>query len=198
MVDHQSLVELGCGSGALTRYLLEAGHTVLATDAPPAMVDLAIQQVPQADPQLLKLPDDPIPATDAVVALGHVFNYLTSESDIMRGLAAAATAGRLFLTDMLDVSYGESRPEPIEFYHEGAGWKLWTVNRLETPTLVVREMTIETDTRISHETHRNVLVDVAEMAATIREQGFSVRVTHSFGDESLPPGFLVLEATQLG
>ena len=124
LVDSQSLVELGCGFGALTRHLLEAGHTVLATDASPAMVELAIRQVPQADPRLLELPDDPIPTADAVVTLGHVFNYLASEDDIARGLSSAAAAGSLFLTDMLDVSYAESRPEPIEFYHEVDGWKL--------------------------------------------------------------------------
>jgi len=31
------VVELGCGSGLLTRHLLDAGHRVVATDASPAM-----------------------------------------------------------------------------------------------------------------------------------------------------------------
>lgn len=35
------VVELGCGSGLLTRYLVDAGHRVIATDASPAMLDLA-------------------------------------------------------------------------------------------------------------------------------------------------------------
>ena len=35
------VVELGCGSGLLTRYLVDAGHRVIVTDASPAMVDLA-------------------------------------------------------------------------------------------------------------------------------------------------------------
>ena len=35
------LLEVGCGAGALTRYLLAAGHRVLATDASAAMVELA-------------------------------------------------------------------------------------------------------------------------------------------------------------
>ena len=196
LADRRTLVELGCGSGSLTRHLLEAGHTVLATDASPAMLDLAIREVPEANPRLLELPDDPIPSAEAVVALGHVFNYLASEDEIAKGLTAAAAAGDLFLTDMLDVSYGESRPEPVEFHHEGEGWNLWTVNRLETPRLVVRKMTIETETGVTNEIHRNVLVDVAEMASTIRGQGHNVSLSRSFGDETLPPGFLVLEVTQ--
>jgi methylase of polypeptide subunit release factors len=35
------VVELGRGSGLLTRYLVEAGHRVIATDASPAMLDIA-------------------------------------------------------------------------------------------------------------------------------------------------------------
>ena len=196
LAGRRALVELGCGSGSLTRHLLEAGHSVLATDASPAMLDLAIREVPEANPRLLELPDGPIPSAEAVVALGHVFNYLASEDDIVKGLTAAAAAGDLFLTDMLDVSYGESRPQPVEFHHEGDSWKLWTVNRLETPRLVVREMTIETETGFTKEIHRNVLVDVAEMASAIRGQGHSVSLSRSFGDETLPAGFLVLEVIQ--
>lgn len=42
------VVELGCGSGRLTRHLVDAGHRVVATDASPAMLDLARAQVPGA------------------------------------------------------------------------------------------------------------------------------------------------------
>src|SRR5262245_65430489 len=35
------VVELGCGSGLLTRYLVDAGHRVVATDASPAMLGIA-------------------------------------------------------------------------------------------------------------------------------------------------------------
>ena len=35
------VVELGCGSGLLTRHLVDAGHRVMATDASPAMLTLA-------------------------------------------------------------------------------------------------------------------------------------------------------------
>ena len=35
------VLEVGCGSGLLTKYLVDAGHRVIATDASPAMLDLA-------------------------------------------------------------------------------------------------------------------------------------------------------------
>src|SRR5688572_30005483 len=71
------VVELGCGSGLLTRHLLDAGHRVVATDASPAMLDLARESLPDAEEvMLLNLPDDPIPRCDAIVSVGHVLNYL--------------------------------------------------------------------------------------------------------------------------
>lgn len=42
VLDRDGLVlELGCGSGLLTRHLVDAGHRVIAADASPAMVELA-------------------------------------------------------------------------------------------------------------------------------------------------------------
>ena len=71
------VVELGCGSGLLTRHLVDAGHRVIATDASPAMLDLARETVPDAEAvELLTLPDDPIPPCDAIVSVGHVLSYL--------------------------------------------------------------------------------------------------------------------------
>src|SRR2546425_3795243 len=40
------VVELGCGSGVLTRHLVEAGHRVIATDASPAILDVARLHAP--------------------------------------------------------------------------------------------------------------------------------------------------------
>lgn len=61
------VVELGCGSAALTRHLLDAGHRVIATDASPAMLDLARQHAREAeDIRQVVLPDDPLPPADAI------------------------------------------------------------------------------------------------------------------------------------
>jgi methylase of polypeptide subunit release factors len=35
------VLELGCGSGLLTRALVAAGHRLIATDASPAMLEIA-------------------------------------------------------------------------------------------------------------------------------------------------------------
>src|SRR5947207_10716404 len=71
------VVELGCGSGLLTRHLIDAGHRVVATDASEAMLALARETVPDAEAVTqVVLPDDPIPAADAIVSVGHVLSYL--------------------------------------------------------------------------------------------------------------------------
>jgi SAM-dependent methyltransferase len=89
------VLELGCGSGLLTRHLLDAGHRVIATDGSPAMVQLARDFAPEAeDTRVLVLPDDPLPPADAVVSVGHVLNYLPDERAIDRALVAAAAALR--------------------------------------------------------------------------------------------------------
>ncbi|MFV1960308.1 MAG: trans-aconitate 2-methyltransferase [Acidimicrobiia bacterium] len=185
-----NVVELGCGGGALTRHLVAAGHRVIATDASPAMLDITRQTVPEAEIRALELPNDPIPNADAVVAVGTVFNYLASRTEVEHGLVAAARAGDLLITDILDLSYGDTRPEPVDYFHEGHGWKLWTLNTLEAPDRVVREMTIETRAGVTHERHVNLLVDVEEIASRV-----GAKVRGSFGDEVLPSGFRVLLAS---
>src|SRR4051794_12802308 len=59
---HGLVLEIGCGSGLLTKHLVEAGHRVFATDASPAMVALARDYALGAEAiEQLRLPDDPIP-----------------------------------------------------------------------------------------------------------------------------------------
>ena len=68
-----------------------AGHRVVATDASPAMVELTRQPVPDADGVLvLALPDDPLPAADAIVSVGHALSYLSDERSVQRSPEAAA------------------------------------------------------------------------------------------------------------
>jgi SAM-dependent methyltransferase len=57
------VLELGCGSGLLTKELVAAGHRVIATDASAAMLDVARELVGDSAEAVrqLTLPDDPLP-----------------------------------------------------------------------------------------------------------------------------------------
>src|ERR1700689_1580662 len=68
---HGLVLELGCGSGLLSKKGVAGGHNVLATDASTAMLEIASESVGDAaDVRQLTLPDDPLPEADAIVAVG--------------------------------------------------------------------------------------------------------------------------------
>ena len=107
------VLEIGCGTGALTRHLVAAGHRVPATDASPAMVELARAALgPSAELAQLILPGDPLPEADAIVSIGHPVSYLASEAEIDRALTSMAGAlrpGGVLAIDICDLEWGMSR-----------------------------------------------------------------------------------------
>ena len=131
------VVELGCGSGHLTRHLLKDAHRVIATDASPAMLELTRRQAPDVeDLRLLVLPDDPIPAADAIVSVGHVLSYLRDESAIRRALRAICGAlrpGGVLALDICDLQWGESRRNARPFASVNDEWVLVTMFSVPAP-----------------------------------------------------------------
>jgi SAM-dependent methyltransferase len=194
-----TVLELGCGSGALTRHLLEAGHRVLATDASPAMVELA------GEAQVLVLPDDPLPPADAVVSTGHVLNYLGDEAAVDRALAAIAGAlrpGGVLAIDLLDRRYGEARRDAPPYARVEEDWALVTRYEAPAPHRFVRNITTFVATadgswRRDDERHENVLVDTTAVPAVLAAHGVEARVSTSFGDEQLPDGLVAVIGRRL-
>lgn len=194
------VVELGCGSGLLTRYLVEARHRVVATDASPAMLALARETAPEADVRPLVLPDDAVPKCDAVVSVGHVLSYLRDEVAIERALAAAADAlrpGGVLALDLCDLRYGELRREEPPYCRVADDWAIVTRFSIPEPNAFVREITafLRNDDgtwRRDDERHENVLVDTTTVPALLAEHGVEARVDPSFGDEELPDGLVAI------
>jgi SAM-dependent methyltransferase len=191
------VVELGCGSGLLTRHLLDRGHRVVATDASPAMLALARETVPDADAVIqLALPDDPIPECDAIVSVGHPFSYLPDEKAIDQAFTAAAEAlapGGILAIDICDLEWGVSRRAAANLGRVGANWAIITEFSTPAPNRFVRQMTVfvrndDGSWRRDDERHDNVLVDTTRLPALLAEHRVDATVAASFGTESLPVG----------
>jgi SAM-dependent methyltransferase len=138
------VVEIGCGSGLLTRHLVAAGHRVLATDASPAMVDLARVNVPAATAEVLRVPDDPLPSADAIVSVGHPLSYLDDEDQVERALVAFADAlepDGVLAFDICDLEWGAARRSQPPGVWFGEDWVLTTRFSVPEPWKYRREMT---------------------------------------------------------
>lgn len=189
------VLELGCGSGALTRHLAAAGHRVLATDASPAMVELT-----GPDARVLVLPDDPLPAADAVVSVGHVLSYLADEAAVERAFVAIAGAlrpGGVLALDLLDLSYAAARAGAGPTARVEDGWALFARYESPAPERFVRHITTFTAAgdgswRRDDERHENVLVDTAGVPAVLAAHGVEAEVVAGFGDQRLPEGLVAV------
>jgi SAM-dependent methyltransferase len=195
------VLELGCGSGLLTRELTAAGHRVIATDASPAMLELARGYAPEAeDIRPLVLPGGPLPPADAVVSAGHVLNYLPDEHAIDQALTAIARAlrpGGLLALDICDLAYGQARRDAPPTARVHGDWAIIVRYSLPAPGRFVRQITTfarggDGCWRRDDETHHNVLIDTARVPALLAAEGVHVTVAPAFGTEQLPTGLHAL------
>jgi SAM-dependent methyltransferase len=191
------VVELGCGSGLLTRYLVDAGHRVVATDASPAMLDIARGYVGDAmEIRRLVLPDDPIPDADAIVSIGHALNYLPTAEAIERGLASIARALRpdgVLAIDLCDLTWGSERADALPRGWVAEDWALVTEFSVPTPDRFVRQMAIfrrndDGTWRRDDERHENVLIETDRVPELLACFGVDAAVGDGFGDQQLVVG----------
>lgn len=204
LTDHGLLegtvVEVGAGTGALTRHLVAAGLDVVATDAAPSMLVRLKAAVPGVrDTRVLVLPDDPVPSCDVVISVGHVLNYLDDSDAARRAVRAAVAAlrpGGLLVMDVCDLTWGQTRSAAETVVREGDGWWLETVYSLPRPDTYVRDMTIRmstpTGTRQSRGRHVNRLFDLYQLVAELRADGVPADLHDTLGGALLPPGMLAL------
>jgi len=195
------VLELGCGSGQLTRELTAAGHRVIATDASPAMLGLARGHAPAAeDIRALVLPRDPLPRADAVVSVGHVLSYLPDEHAIDQALTAIARAlrpGGLLAIDICDLAYSRARHDEPPAARVDDDWAIITRFSLPAPDRFVRQITTfvrngDGSWRRDDEMHHNVLTDTTRLPALLAAEGIQATVASAFGTEQLPAGLRVL------
>ena len=140
------VLELGCGTGLLTKELIAVGHRVIATDASPAMLAIARKRLGRAAEEIgrLTLPDDELPQADAIVAVGHPLNYLPDADSVDRALIAMADAlapDGVIAFDVCDLELGRVRRDAASFGRAGPDWAI--ITEFSTPSVdrIVRDIT---------------------------------------------------------
>ncbi len=201
------ILEIGCGSGLLTRHLVDAGLRVLATDASDAMLQLARSYAPGAiEIRRLCLPDDPLPPADAVVGVGHALNYLDEGSQVDAALVAIAGClrpGGVMAIDLCDLQWGAARVDQAPKIWKGDDWVLMTEFSVPDPSRFVRTMTTfvrqaDGTWRRDDERHDNVLVDTATVPELLARHGVDTTISASFGAEAPTPGLVAVIGRKVG
>ena len=194
------VVEIGCGSGLLTRYLVDAGHRVLATDASPAMLELARATVPDAfvGIEQLTMPDDPVPPTDAVVSIGHPSATCATAEAISTGRCSRwrGDAPRWCARGRPRGPRvgGRARDQPAAGARRRRLGDRLGVFDVPSPDRFVRDMTTflpRTPTArgvANDERHDNVMVDTWRVPALLASERCRRRSARGFGAETLPVG----------
>ena len=177
------VVEIGCGSGLLTTYLVDAGLRVVATDASDSMLNLARTHVPgTVGIRRVTLPDDTVPPADAIVGVGHALNYLDDEAQVEQAIVAIATAlrpGGIMAIDLCDLEWGALRVNQPPKVWRTEDWALMTEVSVPEPNRFVRNMTTfvrqEDGTwRRDDERHDNVLIDTSKVPPLLAHHGVEV------------------------
>jgi SAM-dependent methyltransferase len=165
------------------------------------MLELARELVGAgAEIRRLTLPDDPLPAADAIVAVGHPLNYLADRGAFDRALVAIARALRpegVIAFDVCDLAWGEARRGVPPHARAEADWAIITEFSVPAPDRFIRDITIflpngDGSWRRDTEHHENVLVDAADVPVLLGEYGVEASVRASFGGESLPEGLVAV------
>lgn len=136
-VSGRSILDVGCGSGALSAALRDRGATVTGMDASAAMLDLARQRL-GADVALhLADLNDPLPFDDAAfddVVASLVLHYLEDWAPALTQMRRVLRpGGRLLVSvDHPFVAYTISEPRPDYFATTGYEFE-WTLDGRRVP-----------------------------------------------------------------
>ena len=206
--DSGLVVELGCGSGALTGHIVAAGFSVLGIDVSPAMIAIARTHFPDQSFRVGSLHHEALPRCSAVVAAGECINYRTNHphdthsDDIRDGtlfsaIYQALDSRGLFIFDCLtpgQIKKGTCR----RHFTEGEDWAVLVEKREQPRTHLTRRIVtyraVGNGHRRMEEQHVLRLYRLSHVLRALRKSGFRVHYGHRYGQFNLGTRNLVIVA----
>lgn len=194
---HGTVVDLGCGSGVLSRIMAGDGYRVFGVDYSEDMLRLARQHVPSGEFVHGSVLDVPLPECVAVAAVGEIFCYAFDEragldafARTMKRIYDALVPGGLFIFDVAGPGRVVPSPRTNCVDHEN-----WTIvhRATEHGDTLTREIITFTRTgetyRRADERHVLRLYRPEDIMAALERVGFHATAIESYGAFMLGTGW---------
>jgi SAM-dependent methyltransferase len=194
---HGTVVDLGCGSGILSRVVGDAGYEAVGIDLSPGMLEVARAHAPRAELRCEPVLDAVLPPAVAVTAIGEVLNYGHDARMLDIDLAAffrrvhdALVPSGIFLFDVAGRGrVGAAKQRDV--WHEHDDWTLFMrAHESDDGTRLDRHIAIFRRVDDGHyrrtiENHVLRLYEPAVLVPLLESAGFSVETRRDYGDESV-------------
>jgi SAM-dependent methyltransferase len=200
------VMDVGCGAGALTKALTDAGFEVTGIDTSAELLEFARTNVPNACFLHASAYDVQVAGYDALVAVGEPLTYHpeTSEADkllscFLQRVADALPAGGMLIFDVI----GLGEPSlAARTWRSGDDWAvLVETTENQSERILVRDIQVFRRTgdlyRRSREVHTVRLFEIPSLCQQLASLGFATETARSYGAHELPPRRQAFFATRL-
>jgi SAM-dependent methyltransferase len=204
-ITQGKVVELGCGTGIMTREMVDAGYDVFGVDYSAAMLRIARRREPEAQFCKASFVSVALPSCVAVTAVGEIFNFLfdvENTGDVLTSFFdrvwQAVLPGGLFLFDVAQ-SGRAGGPGKHQRIAQGEDWATLVESEEDAATqTLTRHITafrrVGKLYRRSEEVHRLRLYDVRDLFVLLRDRGFKVKRLRAYGEFEFPRGWAAVLA----
>lgn len=189
-VPVRRVLDVGCGAGPLSAALLEAGFEVTGIDVSGELLSIARSACPSGRFLQGSIYELPIPACEAVLAVGESLTYQETEGaeerlrSFFQRASAALPAGGMLIFDVIEVG------EPSlagRFWKAGDDWAVLAETQ-EDQSARVLVRNIETFRKMGElyrrgrEKHLVRLFNSSELQGWLEAAGFAVTTAQSYGE----------------
>jgi SAM-dependent methyltransferase len=195
----RSVVDAGCGAGALAKILVEAGFDVTGIDGSAGLLALARTEAPRARFVHASIYDAELPACQAILAVGEPLTYHAEEAKAAKAewlvqlfferAAAVLPPGGMLIFDAIETGAPSLAGRS---WSSGEDWAV-LVETSEDQASRTLQRTIETFRRMDQlyrrgrEIHHVHLFETDELMERLDQSGFAVRTAQAYGDYRLAP-----------